>query len=337
MEGLTHGVSVEELVTAGDTVAVRINAALADVPITAWGLARDGEDRLHEVVSKLDTSERIGLLLAAVERMPELRAARDERMGALMYQVASMLYRSKLPLGEAELGHLLRAARHDCGHGADTRPPFDLTRRYLRENGYSPTLGAALREFVRNLPNSRAVKVQALRRSAALFAVLDRDLSDVRGAPASWWINEVRRSLTAIEPSERQAWERLVLSITVSEQMAPPSSWRNQVRTVLDNLGPDLVGRRLVEWWPKPPTVSLHGSGAQLLKHFIWMLEELPRPEGEHLVCLLAQLTWTPRPRPFAVLKPAAAYLASATSPEAVDARSYFLSQIASESPNAVA
>lgn len=78
--------------------------------------------------------------------------------------------------------------------------------------------------------------------------------------------------------------------------------------------------------------MSLHGSGAQLLKHFIWMLERLPRADGEQLVNSLAEIEWKPRPRPFAVLKPAATYLAGATSLEAITARDHFLALIESAS-----
>jgi hypothetical protein len=45
---------------------------------------------------------------------------------------------------------------------------------------------------------------------------------------------------------------------------------------------------------------------------------------------LLAEIQWKPRSRPFAVLKPAAAYLASATSRSAITARDHFLALIES-------
>jgi hypothetical protein len=53
-----------------------------------------------------------------------------------------------------------RAGRqdHECGHGVDTRPPFDLARQWQRRHGYSPAIGAAVRVFVSNLPKATAYR-----------------------------------------------------------------------------------------------------------------------------------------------------------------------------------
>jgi hypothetical protein len=69
-----------------------------------------------------------------------------------------------------------------------------------------------------------AVKIQNLRGSVALLQVLDTDLGGIHGARVSWWINQVRTSLAAIGGAERRAWERLVLSMTVSERMVLPET-----------------------------------------------------------------------------------------------------------------
>ena len=309
---------VECLYSMGDLIIDQIHADLEAV------VAKPRRDRA-QILSVLTPREQVALLLAAVRRLPGLRVAGDYRTGELLYDLVAALYRSRLSLGEAELCALLRSSRHDCGHGADTRPPFDVARRYQQHHGYSPAISAAIREFVDNLPRSGAVKIQNLRRSAALLAVLDTDLSDVRGVRGAWWINQVRASLAAIQGAERRAWERLALSMTVSERMVLPQTFDRRVQPIINELGPERVVGRLAEWWPQPPSVSLRGSGAQLLKHFIWMLERLPRADGEPLVCLLAEIQWQPRSRPFAVLKPAAAYLVSATSPSAITARNHFL------------
>ncbi len=99
----------------------------------------------------------------------------------------------------------------------------------------------------------------------------------------------------------------------VGEQMAMPKTWVTKATPILEAIGPDVVGDRLTEWWPRGPKESLKGSGAQLLKHFIWSLEIVDHPGRESLVAALAYIEWIPR-QPMAVLKPAAEALARATS-----------------------
>lgn len=312
----------------GERMARRVEEALAGITIDPWGLSSEAEQRLKAVLAGFTPQERAALLVAAVRRMPERRAAGDGPGGALMYEVTSLLLRSKLPLTEAQLCEMLASSSHTCGHGVDTRGVFDLAHRHQQKHGYSPALGAAIRDYVGRIPGGAAT-VQALQRSAALLGVLDTDMGDVTRATSQWWINQVRASLTQIGGGERQAWERLVLSMSVSEHMVRPRKWDKVAVPFIDGVGADLVVARLRSWWPRPPVVSLQGSGAQLLKHFIWMLDLLPRAEGEPLVCSLAAIEWKPRPRPMAVLKPAAAYLVPATAPAAVTARRHFEALIA--------
>ena len=76
------------------------------------------------------------------------------------------------------------------------------------------------------------------------------------------------------------------------------------------------------------PKESLKGSGAQLLKHFIWSLGIVDHPDRETLVAALADIEWTPK-RPMAVLKPAAEALADTTSETGLTALGRLRSTIA--------
>lgn len=282
--------------------------AAIQVPMRPTGVGQEGEAVINSILSRLSPPDRVALLRAAVEGLPDLRrsnAANANRHGTVLYAAVCALYRARLPLGEDDLCHLLVTARHNCGHGADTRPPFDLARTYMRKHGYSPSIGAAIRAFVANLPASSAVKVRELRRSASLIAVLGREGT----VPDGTWIGDVHLGLARLAGPERRVWERLVLAMSVSERMVMPNTWRRPVESAINELGPDVVLRRFDTWWPRADVVMLGDGGGQLLKHLIWMLELLPRTDSERLVAHLADVRFKGRREPLAVLKPAGAFL----------------------------
>lgn len=318
---MTVGSTDERLFSAGSAVAERLLREIPDSFVRTWGLSEDGQRALRLSIDALSEDEQVGLLLAAVESMPRLRQARDEKAGPVMYGAAAELYRRPLRFDEDVIARLLRTARHDCGHGADTKPPFELALRFQQERGYSPVLGAAIAEFVENFPKSNAVKLQSIRRSAALLRVLECGNDPLPKLAPNAWINRVRVGLAVVEGDERRGWERFVLSMNVAEQMTMPQTWARRVRPILDELGAPTTWLRLEEWWPTQPIESLKGSGAQLLKHFIWTLTLTAHPAGESLVARLAGIGWKPHPYPVAVLKPAASFLADAQSVEAKVAR----------------
>jgi hypothetical protein len=295
--------------------------AAVRVPARDWGLGPEGDSAIRSILGRLSKQDQVALLKAAVEELPALRRSTEpnaRRHGELLYSAVVALYKGRLPLGEDDLCHLLVVARHDCGHGADTRPPFDLARAYLRKHGYSPRIGAAIETFVANLPSTSAVKVNELRRSAALIAVL----GPRKPTPSvETWIGTVQHRLGDLGDEERKLWERLILAMSVSERMVLPGTWRRAAQEVVGELGSDVVLRRLREWWPVRPAVSLKDGGAQLLKHLIWMLELVPRDEGEELVAALVEVRFKGRREPLAVLKPAVAFLQSSVEPVHQDAR----------------
>lgn len=305
-----------------------VNKVVEAVPMEGvgpWRVKPEVSKALDGFLGALPAGERIALLKAVVRQISDYRGTggdRPPRIGGLLDATAVALYRARLPLTEDDLCDLLVLSRSDHGHGEDARPPFDLARAHQRKHGYSVKLAEAIEVFIGNLPKATTIKVRELRRSAALLAVLDPRSGPVRARP--WWIDEVRASLSEIDGDERREWERLVLTMSVSERMQMPKNWERHVRSTIEELGTFLVLRRLKDWWPDPertPQISFEGSGAQLLKHFIWMLELLPREPGEQLVCRLVAVDWPRRDPPLAILKPATAYLTTATSRTATAAR----------------
>jgi hypothetical protein len=294
-----------------------------------WGLGSEEDSAIRSILGRLSKQDQVALLKAAVEELPALRRSTEpnaRRHGELLYGAVSALYKARLPLTENDLCHLLTVARHDCGHGADTRPPFDLARAYLRKHGYSPRIGAAIETFVANLPATSAVKVKELQRGAALIAVLG---SETPTPSVETWVATVQHGLGELGDDERKVWERLILAMSVSERMVMPGTWRRAAEQAVGELGADVVLRCLREWWPVGPAVSLRDGGAQLLKHLIWMLELLPRVDGEELVAALVDVRFKGRREPLAVLKPAAAFLQTSVEPTLQEARLAFEARIA--------
>jgi len=298
------------LVTGAEVSERVVNAVTAEVH--PWGPSDEARTQLESAIAALTDEERVGLFVTAYDQMPRLRDATDLRSGPLLYAAAGIIGKKKPAFDEGTLVHVLRSARHDCGHGLDTRLPFDLAIARLRDRGWSAALGQAIQAYAAGLPTGGTV-VQALKRSADLLLVLDTDLDGLRGARAAWWINTVRSALADIGGDERVLWERLVLAMRVCEQMKMPKTWVARATPILEAIGPEVVGARLAEWWPRGPKESLKGSGAQLLKHFIWSLGIVDDPNRETLAAALAHIEWTPQ-RPMAVLKPAAEALTAATS-----------------------
>ncbi|MDR9451987.1 MAG: hypothetical protein RI637_12310, partial [Acidimicrobiia bacterium] len=252
-------VTISGLLAAGGEVSDRvITAVTADVH--PWGLSDAARHQLESVIASLTDEERVGLFLAAYDQMPRLRDTGDLRRGPLLYAAAGIVGKKKLVLDEAALMHVLRSARHDCGHGLDTRLAFDLAIARLRDRGWSAALGQAIRVYAAGLPTGGTV-VQAIRRSADLLVVLDTDLDGLSGPSAAWWINTVRSALADIGGDERTHWENLVVAMRVGEQMAMPKTWVAKATPILEAIGPDVVGDRLTEWWPRGPKESLKGSG----------------------------------------------------------------------------
>lgn len=272
----------------------------------------------------LDEADRLALLKAAVERMPSLRHDRTagaENEGVVLYETVCKLYGSKsLAPTEDDLVQLLAVARHLCGHGGDTRPPFDLALRHQRKHGYSDRLQAAIQQFAENLPNRQTAKVTNLKRSAALLTVLDGSYWPDRDRPA--WIDGVRAELATVDEAELVEWRRLIVAMTASERVAMPASWSRIASSVIDAVGQQNIERRLIAWWPpERQRVSVQGSGDQLLKHFIWLLTLLRRETVESLACRVADMEWYPYREPVGVLRAALIYLDAGTSPQAAVAR----------------
>jgi hypothetical protein len=276
----------------------------------------------------LPEADRVEILRSCVALMPQFRRLDDYAVGSLLYDSAVLLYGMGLSLSESDLSELLRTASHACGHGSDVRPPFELARDYMRRHGYTAALHDAIEDYRDALPRTHTSQLQHVRRSIDILAVLRPSPPPRRGVRA--WSAEVADALARLDATELARWQQLVLSMSVREPHSIPRTWAGEANAFVGQLGPDLVTSRLGEFWPQEGTVvSLNAGGAQLLKHFIWLLALLPdRQVGAELVARIPTLTWHRRDPPMGVLKPAAAYLEEVDSSASRRAREMLRCQI---------
>ena len=175
---------------------------------------------------------------------------------------------------------------------------------------------------------ARAAKVHNIRRAIDLLAVLSPSAKPKRGLRP--WTADVADHLAEFPPQELRHWRQLVLGMVVREQHRMPATWERVATAFIDEVGAGLVAARLQEFWPaRHAEVSLKHGGAQLLKHFVWMLSLLPdQSTGDELASRIPTMTWRRQDSPIGLLNAAAAYLEPSTSPAARRARALLLQQI---------
>jgi hypothetical protein len=313
-----------------DAARLRQLQRLAGARARPWGLTPAERTLLRTQLRSLSSDEQIALLRSCVALMPQFRGRDSYQDGSLLYEAAVLLYKMKLPVSEVDLCELLRTASHSCGHGQDVRPPVELARDYMRREGYSPAIMAAIEDFRDALPPARAAKVHNIRRTIDLLAVLTPSAQPRRGLRP--WTADVADHFAGLPADELRHWQQLVLGMVVQEQHQMPGTWERVATAFIDKAGAGLVATRLQEFWPaRHAGVSLKQGGAQLLKHFLWMLSVLPdRSTGDELASRIPTITWHRQDPPIGILKAAAAYLQPSTSPTARSARAQLLEQISS-------
>ena len=252
-----------------------LTAALADLDLNEPGPAATA---LCERIRAEKPAFQIALLKAGVERLPLLRADRNDggdrstyRLGSILYDAVCALYGDRLPYDESDICALLRSSKHGCGHGRDVVAPFDLAIDHARRFGLTRELLEALGVFVGGLTGIQSSKAQHLKRRAALVFVLDTD-GCVEARPC--WSDRFRLGLAALPAAERVRWQQLVLQMSVAEQARLPTTWRKTTGKFVGELGVAHVAGRLAHWWPtaRPDAWTLESGGSQILRHFVWML-----------------------------------------------------------------
>jgi hypothetical protein len=284
-----------------------------------WGFK---SDETGELPLKLQ----IGLLKSCLELMVRLREQRKNEpstewgkdqhvrydIGGVVYGIAIDLFRRPLPFSERDICGILETARHDCGHGGDVTPPFDLALNYAREHDLSVGLLAALRVYVDGLKGLQSIIVQGVKRKAALVFTLDNK----RGKQCCW-SQRFRDGVSELPQSQQKKWRAMVLQMDAAEFGRNEKHWKAKVPQFIETFGAKYILVCLSAWWPSPvraPVCPIETGGSYLLQHFVWLLDVIAQqkryaPRADSLIVQLSKLDWKPRERGQKVVVAAARYL----------------------------
>jgi hypothetical protein len=274
---------------------------------------------LVQAAAKLQPAQQIALHLEAVSRLPRMRAERkdqrDWQQGAAVYELAWRLYSRKLPRTETDIYALLHASRHDCGHGEDVTPPFQLALDWARGHGLTPAWLAAVREFVDRLAPLKSAKASSIKTKARLLLLLDTE----QKATGRGWSESFRRRFAELPASERAAWARLFPYMSTAPGHRLPKDFDHGVQMLTHLLGAAQVIARLDQWLPQPTPQSacrLDTSGTFLLKNLLWLLLVLSQDPAlasacDELVVRLPRVDLQPPERAKPVFLACAAYLST--------------------------
>jgi hypothetical protein len=241
---------------------------------------------LLRTAMELPTNTRIPLHKEAVARLPLVRARSNDlhawHKGTALYDLACGLYQEQLPYTEEDILALLTSSKHDCGHGADVKAPFEAAITWARVHGVTPAWLAAVRTFIEGLQGIRSVKANDLKTNGGLVLLLDSE----PGSTSRCHSELFRRDLAALPPAERAAWQRLVLHMSTAMGARTPKGFDIQAAAFIALVGTDRVVECLHRWLPRPDTpCRLETAGSHLLRNLVWLLLVMSRDGAAATAC----------------------------------------------------
>jgi hypothetical protein len=263
--------------------------ALGEMIDGTWGLPEG-----RQTVEALRTTSvpfRTALLRTLLDRChaPDTPPAARRSLVVLLHNIARMTpATSGSPETRAALVDLY--SRQDTEH--DTRQLIHLAEGELADGRDLPG------EFVAVLRRSQMV---AWRRSSELDAFLRR-ITALALNPGEAWADRALADLAGLGPD----WQRLLAHAATATAPRPPATWERTGRALIDALGADAVGERLLSWLSlvgrprtRPLLVAYEGShvndtfdafNATALRGLAWLLSFLPaHPDTARALGALAE------------------------------------------------
>ncbi|NVB78499.1 MAG: hypothetical protein HOV81_08915 [Kofleriaceae bacterium] len=247
-----------------------LDAWLASYP---WETsAEQAGQLLIRAATALPTNTRVALHKETVARLPVLRASSGDphawHKGSAVYDLACCLYEKQLPYTEQDIVALLTSSKHDCGHGADVKAPFETAVAWARVHGVTPAWLAAVRTFIEGLRGIRSVKANDVKTKSGLVLLLDGE------------------SFASLPPGERAAWERLVLHMSTATGPRMPKGYDVQAGALVAFVGIERVLACLDRWLPRPELpCKLDTAGSHLLRNLVWLLLFMSRDVAAATSC----------------------------------------------------
>lgn len=276
-------------------------------------LPRDSA-QVSSAVAALPNDLQIAVLRECVKRMPLLREEKQYAAGSALYDVACHLYRRKLPFEERDVCALLATSRHACGHGSDVSPPLDIAQSWMQRNGYSEPIMKATREFIGSLSGVGSAQANFAKRRSAIMLLADP--SEAEGNEGGW-SKHFRAVLRAMTANERAEWQRLIFNMKANDIYTRPAVWKKHAQRLLSGLGHAVTLEQVQRWLSitdDPAFTTVRTGGSHVLKHLVWLLEEISLESGSLAICdglatRLSAIDWSPKDRAAKFMIAAAYYL----------------------------
>jgi len=260
-------------------------------------------EQVNQLVAGLTSEELMAGLREAVARMPELRHQDARGRGRLhdrlithgtaLYTFAVNAYAARhLRPTRDDVCWLLEASSHDCGHGEDVTPPFELAMAHLRRTGPDQRVFTSVAAMRQGLAGLSSTKSHNLRRKADYLLLAD----PLTTSPRPCWADAFRTGIHELQAEHTIAWQRFVIETPPVDRPAPTRRFDTARGELAGHIDLGTIASHLDEWIPRPGSespISTSGPGSHLLKHFAWLLPSLDSDQAEELATRIVRIDWT--------------------------------------------
>jgi hypothetical protein len=247
---------------------------------------------------KLPKRQIVDLVEAILRRLTSLWA-RDREIGdghlsrRRLIDLLRLLYRMKLPLGDADLRMMLDLTAPLLDR-IGPEGPVEYVMAYLRDGDLTRELAQSLRAFDTHFrrETGTSASLQTIRQNLHVLLWLDEwEPLD----PARCWSEVVRRDLRTMEGERRVHWRRLLTHIRGNAPVRMPASWASDGERRLAAVGLEDFCDQLAIWFApfrSGQPLPLSVAGSHVLKGLIWYAALTRDQDAKTTALGLLDVTW---------------------------------------------
>ncbi len=280
-----------------------LNQYLVRVEEAGWAKA------LKEINALRDKTRKLLVWKALIERMSWLRdnSPNNSSLSPLR-GLAERVEKWTLAPTERDLIEILDRTAEAADFLAPYTPMPHLMA-WVQENGLTPELSLAIRDFRRRVEEHltvNQVSLQLFRSRLDMLAWRDEGNEiDLKRC----WSEQIRADFRAMQGSEKEHWRRVLYSIDGDEGVRPAPRWLSDAETRIEAIGPREFRTRLERWLEPLQAGSVHRlsrEGSFLLRSFIWLAQLLSDPNLRARVGAISQVQFKPKSNGEKVIRAAA-------------------------------
>src|SRR5262249_9208644 len=137
---------------------------------------------------------------------------------------------------ERDICEILESTRHDCGHGGDVAPPFDLALAYARKHHLSPKLLESIKLYLDRMKRLQSRQVNDVKRKAELLFTLD-----ATAGRKPCWSERFREGLADLPQFEQNGWRAMVVQMEAVEFGRNQKPWKAKAPQIIESLGAEQI------------------------------------------------------------------------------------------------